>query len=380
MGFLVKDALGRSPYWIAVYKGADGRQRRKSTKAREKHVAREILRGLEAAEFLGATQSATEEQFRHLIREVASRTTGRPLVDPTIRDHLSNWLESEKGTVEVSTLKRYRQVARDFETFLGQRGHARLEALSKTHFLEYRAFLQKAGHSPQNVNQTFKILCRPFKIAADERLMVHNPIGAIKRLRSVKAEKGIFSPLQISLLLKAAPDEEWRALIALGYFTGGRLLDLARLTWGSVDRAKQTLGFKQKKTGGAVLIPIHPELWRYLKKLPPGVGQAPLLRRLSRKSGAGKSGLSMSFRRVMEAAKIDPGIARARVGEAGRSVSKLSFHSLRHSFTSELARAGVAPEVRQQLTGHSDLPSHRTYTHLEFDTFSRAIASLPALP
>ena len=85
MGFLVKDALGRSPYWIAVYKGTDGRQRRTITKAREKRVAREILRGLEAAEFLGATQSATEEQFRHLIREVASRTTGRPFVDPTIR-------------------------------------------------------------------------------------------------------------------------------------------------------------------------------------------------------------------------------------------------------------------------------------------------------
>ena len=285
-----------------------------------------------------STQSATEEQFRHLIREVASRATGRPFVDPTIRIHLANWLESEKGTVEASTLKRYRQVARDFETFLGARGNARLEALSKAHFLEYRAALQKAGHSPQNINQTFKILCRPFKVAADERLMVHNPIGAIKRLRSVKAEKGIFTPKQISELLAAAPDAEWRALIALGYFTGGRLLDLARLTWGSVDRAKQTLCFKQKKTGGTVLIPIHPELWRYLKKLPPGVGQAPILRRLSKKSGTGKSGLSMSFRRIMEAAGIDPGIARARVGEAGRSVSKLSYHSLRHSFTSELAR------------------------------------------
>ena len=52
----------------------------------------------------------------------------------------------------------------------------------------------------------------------------------------------------------------------------------------------------------------------------------------------------------------------------------------RHSFTSQLANAGVPPEVRQQLTGHSDLSSHRIYTHLEVDTLGKAIAALPALP
>jgi hypothetical protein len=104
MGFLIKDSLKRSPYWIAVYKNADGIQRRKSTKCTDKLRAREFLRGLEAAEFLGATRSATEEQFRHLIREIATRMTGRNFSDPTIRDHLSRWLESEKGTVETSTL------------------------------------------------------------------------------------------------------------------------------------------------------------------------------------------------------------------------------------------------------------------------------------
>ena len=88
----------------------------------------------------------------------------------------------------------------------------------------------------------------------------------------------------------------------------------------------------------------------------------------------------MAFRRIMERAGIDAGVARERAGKAGHSVSRLSFHSLRHSFTSELARAGVPPEVRQQLTGHSDLASHKTYTHLELDTLQKAVTALPALP
>jgi len=182
MGFLVKDSLGRSPFWYAVYRTADGVERRKSTKCTSKVAAREILHGLEAAELLGASQNATIEQFRSLIQETAARVVGRKFSDPTIREHLSSWLKSEDGTVAASTLERYRQVARDFERWLGVRANARLDAVGKDLFLSYRNAMQRAGHSVQNVNQTFKVLARPFRIAADERLMVHNPLGAIKRL------------------------------------------------------------------------------------------------------------------------------------------------------------------------------------------------------
>src|SRR6478736_499441 len=121
MGYLVKDARRRSPFWYAVFKGADGIERRKSTKCTGKVAAREILRGLEAAELLGASGSAVEEQFRTLIRETVARVTGRRMEDPTIRAHLAAWLKAEEGTVAPATLLRYRQVARDFEAFLGPR-------------------------------------------------------------------------------------------------------------------------------------------------------------------------------------------------------------------------------------------------------------------
>jgi integrase len=380
MGYLVRDARNRSPFWYAVYRCADGVERRKSTKCSNKTAAREILRGLEAAELLVSTGNAVDDQFRALIRDTVARATGRKLTDPTIRSHLATWLKGEEGTVSASSLERYRQVSRDFVAFLGARADARLEALGKDTFLEYRTRLKRDGHSTSNINQTFKVLARPFKVAADERLMQHNPLGAIKRLKGERAEKGFFTSEQITRLLTAAPDEQWRALIALGYFTGGRLIDLARLTWSAWDREQNAISFTQRKTGGAVTIPVHPELACSLERLPPGVGKAPMLPRLSSQSGRGRSGLSMQFRRIMLAAGIEPGIARERSGKAGHSVSKLSFHSLRHSFTSALAAAGVSPEVRQELTGHADLASHRKYTHLELSTFRQAIAALPSLP
>jgi integrase len=378
MGYLVKDAWDRSPYWQAVY-FTGGRKIRKSTKCTDKGRARAVLHGFEAAEMLAATAGVTEQQIRQVMSETIARVTGRRLYDPTIAEHLSGWRKSEQETVSESTIRRYSQVARDFESFLGPRRHARLDALSKEIFLSFRDKLRADGCSPRSVNQTLKILRRPFKLAFDEGLIRHNPIAAIKRLRGSPAEKGVFTPDQVAQLLARAPNAEWKLLIAVGYYTGARLMDLSKLTWAAIDRKAHTIAFRQKKTGDALLIPIHPALQHYLDKVPSGVGRAPLLPSLASKSGTGKSGLSMAFKRIMNAAGIEAGVARMRTGKRGRNVSRLSFHSLRHSFTSELARAGVASEIRQQLTGHRDDSSHRVYTHLELDTLRRAVTALPAL-
>jgi hypothetical protein len=40
----------------------------------------------------------------------------------------------------------------------------------------------------------------------------------------------------------------------------------------------------------------------------------------------------MAFRRIMEQAEVDAGVARLSSGTKGRSFSLRSFHSLRHSF------------------------------------------------
>ncbi len=96
--------------------------------------------------------------------------------------------------------------------------------------------------------------------------------------------------------------------------------------------------------------------------------------------GTGKSGLSESFKRLMAKAGIEKGIARIKKGAAGRNVSRLSFHSLRHSFVSNLANAGVPAELRQKLCGHLDDVSHATYTHTEFATIRAGLEKLGRLP
>jgi integrase len=165
----------------------------------------------------------------------------------------------------------------------------------------------------------------------------------MRHLLDVTVEKGVFTPDQIIKLLEGT-DSDWRGFILAGYYTGARLGDLARLTWQSVDLAERSITFTQKKTGAKIKVPIHSELLDYLlSRSVPDEGRKPVFPTLYNKPGPGKSGLSMTFKRLMARAGIVDGIARQKAGDAGRNVSLLSFHSLRHSFTSALANAGCLP-------------------------------------
>jgi integrase len=78
---------------------------------------------------------------------------------------------------------------------------------------------------------------------------------------------------------------------------------------------------------------------------------------------------SVMLRRDLEAAGI------SYQDKAGRF---LDFHSLRHTFGTNLARAGVAPKVAQELMRHSDVNlTLGIYTHTEMSDLAGAVEKLP---
>lgn len=66
-------------------------------------------------------------------------------------------------------------------------------------------------------------------------------------------------------------------------------------------------------------------------------------------------------------------------GGKGRTVRALTFHSLRHSFNSAMANAGIPQEVRMKLTGHSSAEMNKGYTHLDLDPLRAAVNVIPGL-
>jgi len=97
---------------------------------------------------------------------------------------------------------------------------------------------------------------------------------------------------------------------------------------------------------------------------------------LAGKDTGGKHGLSRRFAAIMEKAKIE---GKQTQASGGRTLSSLSFHSLRHSFNSAMANAGISQEVQQKLTGHTSAETNKVYTHHELEALRSAVSVIPSI-
>jgi len=372
----------RSRYWTACFTDASGHQRKRSTKETDKRKAKIIAEAWEQAESLGSRGLLTSrEQLRIVLEQTLQRLTGKTPESFTVTSWLRRWLEGERRAVADSTLETYTVHVEDFLDFLGTRAFCSLEAVTTDDLTAYRNHLLAEGRSPRTTNGTVrKTLKRAFQAAVNEGQLQRSPVAALRYLRDVTVEKGVFTAGQVRQLVDAA-EGEWKGLVLAGYYTGARLGDLVGLTWGNVDLVERSITFVQKKTGARLKVPIHPEFEDYLLTLRvPDDGRKPLFPKLSKLRRTGKTGLCAKFRGLMDEAGIDAGIARPKSGKAGRTVSKLSFHSLRHSFVSALANQGVPADVRQKLCGHADPGVHALYTHHEFELVRAALETIAPLP
>jgi integrase len=122
---------------------------------------------------------------------------------------------------------------------------------------------------------------------------------------------------------------------------------------------------------------MHPDFGAWLSNRQRGIANAAVFPELHGGRIGGRHGLSKLFRCIMDAARVTERVIE-RTGKGRKGHSK-GFHSLRHTFISGLANAGVAPEIRQKLAGHADAKVHARYTHHEIETLRGAVAKLPSV-
>jgi integrase len=155
------------------------------------------------------------------------------------------------------------------------------------------------------------------------------------------------------------------------------LANRVRPSWDNVDAEKKVIVYAQQKTDKVVAVPLHPDLLMRLVRLSEKSTLGPLCRSVGEKRQAGKHGLSEGFKRVLNRAGLELMPVK---GKGTRNFARRSSHSLRHSFSSMLARGGVSEETRMRLTGHSSRDIHQRYTHFDVDRLQQAIDSIPTRP
>jgi integrase len=371
---LHKDPRGRSPYYYAAFGLSNGKRVFRSTKQTDRKKAWQVALGWEKAKELADRGELTESASRRVLDLIRESVGDSALRSVTVREFFTNWLDGKKLSQKESTGKRYKKPITEFLGGLGARADKSLAHLTPSDIQNFRDALTRTGISAATVSFDMQIVRSVLATATKQGLLLSNPALAVDSPRIKRLERDIFTPTDVMELLSIA-DRDWRTAILLGYYLGARLGDAASMTWDQVNLSEGVIAYIQGKTGQRVEVPIHPDLESHLLKIA-GDKIGALCPSLAGRPTGGRSGLSTKFSKLMAKARID----RQQVQSSrDRKFSGVSFHSLRHSFASELSNARISADVRMKLTGHRNAAVHQKYTHTQLKGLREAIAELPRL-
>ena len=162
---------------------------------------------------------------------------------------------------------------------------------------------------------------------------------------------------------------EIKVIYYVGMFTGQRLKDCVLLQCQNVDMEQQRISVKQFKTGKEVTIPIASELydllveartWRCNQYVCP-LSAARYNKTDRDGKNVGNNSINIDVLRVIRWIGLEPSVS---VPGRKKKMTVYGFHSLRHSFASFCAIAGVPKAVVESILGAASDIVDKYYTHI----------------
>lgn len=373
-----------SKYWFACFTLPSGRRTQRSTKTTDRKLAQKL-----ADEFESATQiRLTERQARKVINDIHRTIGGQSMSYETLRDWLSQWIKTKKGTVSSTTFRVYRSVTDEFCEFLADRANEEMIYVTSANIASWRD-ANASKQSSSTANKKLKILRVAFRQAWRDGVIDDDPAAKVPTLKIKPSSivRRSFTISELRSVLKIA-DDEWKGMILFGLYTGQRLGDLARLDWKHIDLETKIISFSTEKTGRRQILPLVASVQNWLETQYPmeDMRIGPLFPEshltITRTEQVGT--LSNRFYELLAEANLAPkrthqkkknGKGRSRT----RQASELTFHSLRHTATSLMKNAGVSPAIVQEFIGHDSKAISDHYTHIETPALREAAEKLPSL-
>ena len=224
------------------------------------------------------------------------------------------------------------------------------------------------------------ILREIFRTLADKAGLEDDPWEGVRLRPDDSHSRRELTMEELKRLLDAATKsgDEWHKLILIGIYTGLRLGDCCRLDWSQISVAQGVIQLVPVKTKRhhqrMVTIPIHPALGQALAGKLASAG--PVLPIVAELYGRSRWQVNHELSRIFKHANITTSV---RIEGRNRRTPEATFHSLRHTFVSFAANAGVPLHVVQSIVGHESTAMTRHYYHENIDALKSAVAAIPTL-
>lgn len=234
-------------------------------------------------------------------------------------------------------------------------------------FLRWRSAQQRS--SPKTLNEYLNAFSSFLNWMVRQGRIANNPLVVVEKVdvRGRQLQRRAFTDEELQRLLSVAGSR--RLLYLTAAYTGLRLGELKQLHWSDLvqhgERVVLHVRASTTKNRKDALLPLVPKLQAELEKARAGHEKPTgLVFRIPAHP-------HRIFRRDLETAGI------RRFDDLGR---KVDFHALRHTFATNLARAGVSQRLAQELMRHSEPQlTARIYTDASRLPTAEAVDKLPWL-
>jgi site-specific recombinase XerD len=260
----------------------------------------------------------------------------------------------------------------------------------------YSSYLQ------QKVNKGFYVYYRTLKAAFNKAVdwgyVKENYFLKIKLQKKQKVNPVFINSEQLLMISDQLKNGTIKDIVIFAFYTGMRLNEIINLTWRNIDLDSRiiTVGDENFTTKGRNqrYIPICEEVLSAIENVELRIRQKDD-GQVQNEKNKGKT--EMRLVKLIEDASAVLIISKGfvfckRDGSkyCGNFVSRkfknacvaagmdssIHFHSLRHSFASNLVQKGISLYTIKELLGHSSISTTEIYSHLNMDTLREAIGKL----
>ncbi|KIL45565.1 hypothetical protein KP77_28570 [Jeotgalibacillus alimentarius] len=220
------------------------------------------------------------------------------------------------------------------------------------------------GYKASSRNRHLNSLRAFYKYVNKKGISTKNPTAPIDQVKVQKQERTYLTEEEINLLVKEIRHPIIKMIVQFLFMSGLRISECLSLKLSDVDLEKGVIYVKNGKGKKDRNVPIstklNPLLTQYLKKVRPKT-------------------TSDHFFATKKTGKISAAYVNRVLQESVKTLGwnkRVTAHTMRHSFASQLVVRNVNPVSIQKLLGHSDLKTTSIYVHANAELLTEAINAI----
>jgi integrase len=237
----------------------------------------------------------------------------------------------------------------------------------------YQAMRQRAGMADATIDHEIgKTKTMIFK-AFDNGMVSPDTLRTFRKVKKLLVKDSdvrhrIISPDEFKALMKHSKGHI-KDIIAMGYYTGMRRGEILGLTWDKVDFSMRMIRLESTdlKTARLGMFQFAPSYLGYCKKCQTDFMQTARTIMYSSIKGGPVKDIRAALRIVCKLA----GIVYGRFKKDG-----FIFHDLRHTFNTNMRKAGVQESVIMEITGHTSREMFDRYNNIDEEDTHNAMDRL----